>query len=328
MTDYSTYNYDISRETTATRLYGLPHLRPCVSACTEISQYCTGLGRLMPSINCSETYDYAQGYSKASLPRRYDLTNNQSRCYVADLVTLSNPKEKYIVNYSNPICSGLVDEFYNIPASRINPNFSPLQLPGTVQTLLNKIIDDQLKKLPLWIDAECMLALRKRICYSVFLAPQDVTIFDAVSAGTPEPTLTSVKGILKNLGALMSIVTLPAYPHKSVCLEYLDKCSQLIEAIPSLNIDCNKTTIVSGVTVENFPTSTQRIYYQTFRIRAGTSMISGAFDFQTTPYKNGYFNMSEYQYQPVCPYGFTVPNDAGEDEVQMVGASGCAVNCL
>ncbi len=329
LTDYSTYNYDISRETTATKLYGLPFLRPCGSACTEISQYCTGLGRLIPQLNCSEKYDYSQGFSKASWPKRYEISNNQSRCYAANLVTLSGPKEKYFVNYTNPVCSGLIDDFYIPPADRLNPKFSPLQLSGAVQTLLNQRVDEQLKKLPLWVDSECMLALRKQICYSVFLSPQDVTIFDAVSAGTPEPTLTSVKGILNNLGALMSTVTLPSYPHQNICHQYLIKCSKLIEAIPSLDTDCNSTIATKdSLTIRSFPTATQSIYYQTFRIRAGTATLNGAFNFKTRPYSNVYYNKSEYSYQPMCPRGFSLPDEKDAVEVQMVGASGCAVDCL
>jgi hypothetical protein len=125
-------------------------------------------------------------------------------------------------------------------------------------------------------------------------------------------------------------VTIPSYPHYDYCTDFKDKCALLIEQAPALDVDCNSTTTgTDGTVYRVFPSYDQTISVasKSVTLPSGTAATL-YFKFKSNATNNFYYNSSEYSYTTVCPRGFSIPADPDAKEVQMVGASSCAIDCL
>ncbi len=331
LSDETTYNYDMYSPMGVT--YGVPYLRPCGSVCTELPTYCTATGKLatLPTVaQCkAERYDYSKGSGVSpAFPARYQIDEDTSKCYAPNLITLSGAKETYDTTAANAVCTGFVDQFFVPPGNKINPSFAALQPPKVAQTAINTEIANRLKMLKPWVGEECMLALKKRICYSSFLTPEDVTLRTALEQGGMS---TAVISAISASGAvpMTATVTIPSYPHYHYCVDYNKKCSLLIEQAAAqgtdLRADCNATTTgTDGTVYRIFPSEDQIISTATRTVGAVTLHMT----FKSNATTNAYYNSDQDTYAVKCPRGFSVPADPDAKEVQIIGASDCAANCL
>jgi hypothetical protein len=313
--------YDMTIYNSVGQTFGLPFQRPCKSVCGAAATGCaTSLLAVFGSpMNCSANQDYSYGNVYSAQPDAYGT--NPATCFspVTPPAGTGAPSEPYIVSADPKVapCSGFVGQMFVPPASRIDATYTPIQLPGTVQTMLNTAVAAGFSNLPAYLPKACHDSLQEYICRSTFLKPMTETLKQALiySGKVPPAKLTPF---------LPSKLTFPSYPMKDVCVNFNQQCKailpNLIAKNPALDPNCSK--VVAGVAV--FPDKNQ-----TISILVTPNPLIGTLSFYTTPNSAPYFSAAErHQYQPQCPTGFVVPDDPSNEDVVRIGESACAMGCL
>jgi hypothetical protein len=328
-TNTQTYNYAIYRTDSSTDV-ALPYQRPCRSVCTEVLQNCylnPTLYMLNPQPDCNARYDYSKGSSLATLPFRFDSSNNQSRCYIPALRPLSTATSTYSTSKSTAVCKPYVKDFIVPPAPRLNSSWTLLQPPGVIQEIIDQQLSIGFSKLSEFIPRDCLISIQQYICYSTYLKPQQQTLDQAlVYTLTQTQKLSTLPIVRNNINSqnpniLKQVLNLPKYPHESVCVNFLRKCGtiapRIAEANPTL-ISLNCTRTVSG-SIRAFPTANQTV--------ASVQALTLTLQLSSSPYQNVYVNESQISYQPSCPTGFVIPEDPTRKEVAWIAGSACAMSC-
>lgn len=323
--------------------YPLPFQKPCSTVCSAMATECSkGTGASILGINpftvCQATYDYSQGngggVTSKFLPPA--AVSAGAQCHVPKQITLASPVEKYL-DTKNGMCKGLVDQFYNLPASGLNPAYASLQLPYLVQTLLNGRIESVMEPLPVWLKDECALALRQYLCYSIFPTPGVVTlgaVIDYSNTVAPGSVSLTYKTVLTtaNPAALSTQLAVPRFPHYEYCTNLADKCPELVKLVPAFTL-CNATTTSGDITFNRFPAkkqTVQKINLTTYHTQPSPPLpnpLTATLYVPSEPMSAGYFDSSTYSYQPDCPPGFVIPENPDNPKVRPISFSGCAIAC-
>ena len=131
--------------------------------CLQVADTCPGIIK----INCTGEYDYLEGKQNVSLfPLQYDTANDAAMCNtVPAALQVASSSEPYLFK-ENGVCSGIVSNIYIPPGSSIVPTFTYLTAPYALQSLIESILVEQFKKLPVYITSDCHFAFRKYFCGS------------------------------------------------------------------------------------------------------------------------------------------------------------------
>jgi hypothetical protein len=313
--------YDLSTYNSVGQTFGLPFQRPCKSVCGAAATGCaTSLLAVLGSpMNCSANQDYSYGNVYSAQPDAYGT--NPATCFspVTPPAGTGAPSEPYIVNSDPKVapCSGFVDQMFVPPASKINASFTPIQLPGTVQTMLNTAVAAGFSNLPPYLPPACHDSLQEYVCRTTFLKPMTETLKQALiySGKVPPAKLTPF---------LPNKLTFPSYPTKKVCTDFSQNCKAILPNLviknPALAPNCSK--VVAGIA--QFPDKNQ-----TISTIVTPNPLIGTLSFYSTPNSAPYFSAAErQQYVPQCPTGYVFPEDPNNEDVIRIGETACALGCM
>lgn len=301
----------------------LPFQRPCASVCTSIQSKCLGLTSLLGiNFNCSAQYDYSHGYFSSSVPQplQYDPLNNNATCNAMTAnFQISSTREPYLKsNDPKGACYGFTTELFIPPSSSVSATLAPLQPPYVIQTAIESTLAANFAKLPVFMSSSCSIALRRYFCSSYMIRPQTEVLGDILKANgltAQQIAYLSYKGF--NMAAILAYsINLPSYPHRSICLDYQNKCSGFIAAanLPIFIPYCNA---MNGP-VAKYPTDNQTI--QNLPIEA----LHLTIPLVTSP--NVATVSPLVSYSTKCPQGYVVPNRV-DRRTTWVPGTGCAVSC-
>ena len=328
--------------------YNLPFQKPCLSTCTNMVQTCGAMGaaiigyqatvspgQSVPSI-CLRTTDYSNGDGGGQTTVVYSGLDNAAKCFTPIIIPTSGNKEYYLDKENGP-CKGLVNQFYVLPATSLNPDYSPFQLPYTVQNILNNRISLVLGKLPTWLKDDCALSLRKYLCYAAFPSLESTTLQNIVVYSNQQQTGAVPQTVINALtagGLMTNTLSVPQFPHYSYCTGFNTTCQDLVLKSTAIMPKCNATTTSNGVVVNRFPAAKQtvmkfniNIYNPQYTLLGYTNPQSATIYVPSTPNSNGYYDASVYSYEPDCPPGFVIPQNPDDEEVRWVSFSACATSC-
>lgn len=310
----------------------LPIERPCVSVCTDVQTYCSvsPIYKATQSYpNCFAKYNFASLPSSYAQPYQFDLRNNASACYVSNLITNSFITETYVRNGSYSPCAGIVDTFVNPPGTKINSEYTMLQLSYTYQDTVNSALMQVADNLPVWLSKDCRLATMAYFCYRFFFKPEAITFGQALTQSLTslglsalQPTVSAGAAALYS-GILTSTLYFPSYANRSFCSNYGESCASFLAI-------ANKSALKPNCTLESsdsfiFPDGKNQTAY-TLSLTVGERTIP--ISFVTQPNYFGYHNKSEYTaYEPTCPNYYVIPEHPDGKEVNQVSGSACAVGC-
>lgn len=300
--------------------FPLPFQRPCLRSCVEVSDRCLGLLGLLGITNdCNGTFDYSMGMI-SSKPKKFDLSNDPSKCNYPEIeAPIGKSSEPYI--FPNGVCSGIIKELYVPPAIQIGPMIPPF----VVQSAIESELSLKLSQIPSWLSTDCHFALRKYFCGQYMMKPEILNFFGVLSAATNLP-VDYVKIILSGMGLNSSglehfSLTVPSFPHRSVCEEYSSKCSDFITISqqPLLMANCSS---MSRPSIHNFPTENQTI------IEFVASIGGSSVPIPLTSSPNRMLQAVDLSsHAVVCPEGFVVPEEPDNPNILWIPASGCALAC-
>lgn len=334
LTNPATYNYQIYSNDTGT-VQPVPFQRPCVSVCHAVTSTCTDplyrLANAANPVNCYATTNYANLGSSAKKPYVFDLKNDASYCYSPNLVPVAAGKERYLSG--NTPCTGIVSDFFMLPGNQLNADYTVLQLPHVVQTIINTGLAASFSRFPGYLTEDCNVAIRQYFCYQYFFSPQPVTfgrsLTKSVVGGPYQNFLPNIRAGLNAgyPGILNRVILFPGYYNRSVCQNYVDVCEGFRDRAQNIALepDCDRV-LPNGLDV--YPTMNQTQQRLALPLTLGGSSITLSVAFSVAPVYSGHVNTSEYSYSVNCPNRYSVNDQVGERGVNEVDGTGCAVNCM
>ena len=191
LSDTSTYNQRIYSNLGS---YRVPFTRPCqkvlkaysiydscdvrfrsnfmtfTHSCAFHQQLCIDVADTCPGViktNCSAEFNYLEGKLNVShFPLQYDTANDAAICNTVPAVhEVASSSEPYLFK-QNGACSGIVSNIFISPGSFIVPTFTYLTAPYALQSVIESILVEQFKKIPVQTSSECHFAFRKYFCGS------------------------------------------------------------------------------------------------------------------------------------------------------------------
>lgn len=332
--------------------------RPCSSLCTTATTECWKLlPMLAPDIACDEERSWlpddqletinvllsgAGWNNQTGVAPLFDDRDNGTYCNLVEgnMKTAGTTMEPY----QGEVCSEFADEIYIPPGPTLS--LAPLQPSGVIQTAIEQQLAASFKKLPVsscralftqtcnsasltiysagaqaWIPYDCMYALRKLFCTSVFMPPQVQSLGEAL-ANNPGVSITEpLLNLVGYPGA--EIVAhefyLPKYPYHGFCENYNAQCMDFLSRAnnPLLNRDCDAE--VNGV--KSFPNATQVLTTISKTLAGGVPLT---LTFSTDPNNATY---GAIDYAPQCPQGFAIPEDLTDEDNKWVEGTPCAASC-
>ena len=222
--DYSTY-----------QLIGyipVPFKRPCSSLCTATTYLggadsCHGLLEAL-SLNFDCT---ANAYG---LPfPEYDASNDPLQCNLLESTQGQLVVAQAAEPYVGVSCTGINEEYYvQAPA---DPTLAPLLPPFIAQSIAEAGVTSILDKIPRFLPAQCLDAVFKLFCPTLLMKPYETHLLDSFFGPT----------------------YFPSFPAKSLCLDFNDQCTFLIDMVPALKVDCD--LILPGTSLELYPEHDQTV---------------------------------------------------------------------
>jgi hypothetical protein len=155
--------HSIGMSTSSSDFIRLIHFPRYHQLCTKVAHTCPGLIRT----NCTAEFDYLGGKHNVShFPLQYDTSNDAAMCNtIPAAVKVASSSEPYLFK-DNGACAGIVSNVYIPPGSSIVPAFSYLTAPYALQSMLESILVEQFKQIPVYTSADCHFAFRKYFCGS------------------------------------------------------------------------------------------------------------------------------------------------------------------
>lgn len=308
--------------------YVTPVYRPCLSVCNDVRSRCLGsMYGLSPGLpTCTGvTFDYAFGNVVTGLvtnPARYDASNDASKCFIPNMVPVAGQVEQFKHRNDGSFCSGLASDIFVGAGNSVNASLAVVQQEFTFQSLAYENIVRNTKDLPVFMEQNCMLALRKYICYQAFFTPQIITLRRALEYTGLNAVIASLQS--SNPAMLGMTIRVPLFPPEDVCLEYQSTCSRLLS-----NLDpATQGGLIPNCTgflpnrpgIRTFPATEQTV--TTVSTSLGTIRFPGG------PNPALYYNESELpMYETQCPTGFVIPDHPDDPATPWIGGTGCAVSC-
>jgi hypothetical protein len=319
----ATYNFAIYSDISLT--VPIPFQRPCKSLCVDANAKCLGLLNIMSlSQNCLATYDYTFGQIPTK-PYQYDQANSPSCNAMTKSFAIGSSVETYIGGV-NGACYGIVDQLYIPPSLVISSTLAPLQQPYVIQNAMETKLKASFSVLPSFLSESCHFALKKFICRSTMIRATSVTFANAFAQAGVTPYLSALAVAGVNVTSLLAhSVYIPSYPSINVCEDYESTCGAFIKKANSqtLAANCSKTSkTASGLTVNNFPSTSQTIVALPVKVNAVTTINVA---FSSSPDSLSY--VTPPTYSTSCPDGFVVPDDPDDNRIKWVDGTGCAFAC-
>jgi hypothetical protein len=301
--------------------YPLPYTRPCMSLCDDAMSQCFGNANVFGiSTNCNATEAYGRDIYDVSkvlvYPRKYDR-NNGGECnsMTSMIVRVEGVREEYAVKSGRGVCSEVLKELYIPRSSTISPQLSPFQQPYAIQNILENQVEQLLNSLPPWLTTECYYSLKTFVCLSKMIRPVKQSMREVFGYNNVSDKVVQQLQVLGiDMKAFLDYnVSLPSYLSTSVCLDYTAKCADFMPFVRSTPLDahCDDTTKFSSLSQTVLST-----------VLKG---VNQKLDFRSYPYNATVLHGG---YEPKCPSGFVIPEDADDPNVIHVDGSACAVQCM
>jgi hypothetical protein len=160
---------------------------------------------------------------------------------------------------SNGICRGIIQDIY------VDHSWS-----RTAQIDAEKALTRKISRLPAWLSSDCFSAILRYYCSTTYLRPEkkalqiDVNVTSRTWSYAYTTGEGSIHGDDKNLAdSDISVARFnftfyaPSYPHRSVCDDYVAKCSTAVELLSSLNKYKSKDPSVLPATLDALPDCTE-----------------------------------------------------------------------
>lgn len=290
------------------------------------------------TVVCRSRYDYSNGDITVVRPPRFDVANDVSKCFIPQATPVASMAEPYAASTTAP-CSGLIDNILVPFANRLNPNFTLVQPPGAVQTVMNTRLSTQLTQLPGFVPNKCFKALLRFQCSTIFPKPVRQTLLQAlINSGVARVQALTIAG--SPLGQALQLsstsFSIPQFPPVTVCQEFSEQCKDLLPQLIAKNpaIAPNCSALVSGTTfgTRQFPNGNQTV--------SSVSMVTGlvnpprlTFRFISGPNPAVYNNESQLAplvtaYEPTCPKGFVIPEEPDHANNIDITGTACAMACM
>lgn len=260
----------------------LPYRKPCKSLCDATSYLGTSCAGMMEgfgtAVNCWSDI--------------FDLTNDQEQCnamtHTEGALLVAQDHEVYI----GATCQGILDTTpINTPAvNTLDPLYAPYLPPYVAQSITESALATWVGSMPVMAHGTCLTDFRKMAC-GLMLPAADITTA---------------------LDFIFGPLSMPSFPHMSVCTDFMDSCADLLSVVPSLSMNCSG----KAGTISLFPTETQTI----------TSVNLGFGDvlLQSTP---NHMSNTTLVLETECPYLLVVPDDPAGKHVNWIDGYNCALEC-
>jgi hypothetical protein len=356
LSNASTYN---SLVYPAATTITVPFQRPCKSVCTEFPGNCTGAGLLVAfplvasAAKCSSLTTAYLGSTAPSVAT-FHPNDNKDQCHAPSTPSLAGAVETYDKTSPTAVCAAFVDTFYVPPGTKINPTYAALLPPATAQHILDLGLSAVFSQMKPFLSSECMLAMKKRFCYSYYLQYDEVLVVDALKAGLTSP---QVLGGIKYNPALSPMltgkITVPSYPAYHYCTDFTESCAAVIAKAPALAVNCNGTTVnTDGTVYRIFPEKGKQLLSTVLKTVSvplpaptmspsavpsttsapttapASTTLTLSFAFYSNTSTTAFYNSDAFNYQVKCPTGYSVPSQPNSKYLQWVTGTGCVVNCL
>ena len=260
----------------------LPYRKPCKSLCDATSYLGTSCAGMMEgfgtAVNC---------WSDS-----FDLTNDLDQCnamtFSEGALLVAQDQEAYI----GTTCQGIIDTApIATPAvDTIDPLFAPYLPPYVAQSIIEGTLAGWTGSMPVMAHGNCLTDFRKMACGLMLPAAEITTALEAI----------------------FGPITLPSFPHHSVCTEFMDSCDNLLSVVPSLAMNCSG----KAGDVYLFPNATQTI--------AAVNLGFGDILLQTEPNKMA---STTLVLETECPNLLVVPEDPTGKYVNWIDGYNCALEC-
>ena len=260
----------------------LPYRKPCKFLCDATSYLGTSCAGMMEgfgtAVNC---YDDSV----------FDQTNNLDECnamgFTEDTLLVAHDQEPYV----GQLCQGVFDTAIATPGvTDIDPNFAPYLPPYVAQSITETALGGWIASLPTMAHGSCLTDFRKMAC-GLMLPIADVT---------------------NMLDFIFGPISMPSFPHQSVCQNFMQSCEDTLSVIPALGMNCSAE--VGNIAL--FPTETQTI----------TSMNLGFGDILLQSDPNTMENAT-VELLTECPYLLVVPDEPSGKHVNWIDGYNCAMEC-
>lgn len=221
----------------------------------------------------------------------FDLTNDPLQCN--DMVgsegalLVARDQEVYI----GQTCQGVLTEAIATPSvDSVDPTFAPYLPPYVAQSITESVLAGWVGSMPVMAHSDCLTDFRKMAC-GLMLPVADVT---------------------NALDFLFGPISMPSFPHQSICTNFASSCADTLRVVPALAMDCGA---MAG-SIKLFPNDTQTI----------TSLNLGFGEILLTSEPNTMQN-STLSLQTQCPRLLTVPEDPDGKYVNWIDGYNCALEC-
>ena len=252
--------------------------RSLCDATTYVGTSCAGMMEgFGTAVNCSlDTFDQGDNAEQC---------NNMESS--AGSLLVANDQEVYI----GETCQGVLTGPVATPSvDTIDPNFAPYLPPYVAQSITEGTVAGWVGSMPVMAHGACLVDFRKMAC-GLMLPVADVT---------------------NALDFLFGPLSVPSFPHQSVCTEFMESCANAFRAVPLLAMDCNAKV----GTIDLFPNDTQTII--SLNLGFGDILL------QSEP---NYMNDTTIALETQCPHLLTVPEDPRGKYVNWIDGFNCALQC-
>jgi hypothetical protein len=215
--------------------------------------------------------------------------------------------------------------------------------PYTAQRLMERQLQELVKLVPGWVSEDCYGSLRRMMCASKFLKPWQTTLSDVISRNGYNATEVSRRWttVLKltrteRAALLQQKLYVPSYPDRSVCTEYVSKCSAFAErllrtkGLSTFVANCEKvieieTSSADPLNVTFFPLSGK--YQHVRRMHLLGAGDAGSISMDVSSKTGSMGTVILQAFTTTCPHGFVVPDDKMHPRNHWQLGTGCAEAC-
>ena len=193
--------------------------------------------------------------------------------------------------YTGSTCEGVIATEIATPSVKsIDPNFAPYLPPYVAQSIVETALATWVNSMPIMAHGACLTNFRKMAC--------------GVMLPIAEPTLA--------LDYMFGELTMPSFPHYSICTDYMTSCASTLAIVPQLNMNCS----AKNGDISLFPKEVQTII--SVNVGFGDVLL------QSEP---NMMQNTTLELQTECPYALTVPQDPEGKNVNWIEGFNCALEC-
>lgn len=255
-----------------------PYRKPCKSLCVATSYLGSTCAGMMEGF----------GTAVDCTSDNFDQTDNLEQCnamhFTAGALLVANDQEPYV----GETCKGVLAAPIAIPV--VDSAFAPYLPPYVAQSIAEGALSSWVGSMPVMAHDACLIDFRKMAC-GLMLPVAEVT---------------------HALDFIFGPLSLPSFPHLSVCTDFTSSCADTLRVVPDLAFNCSSRQGPIAL----FPNETQTI----------TALNLGFGDILLQSSPNMMSNVT-LQLETQCPYLLTVPEDPDGKYVNWIDGYNCALGC-